>query len=304
MNIVKFKDIIHPTDTDFNEYLKGQYTWFVHMRYAVPFSELTSAEYTQCELNINNLLGSEKKFWDLITDFDYLAYVDESATAEANSISTFSRINDFSTDPEITIDDVKRFRTWLAETLLTFDQEHGEQKYVLYSERTTHMLQYYAGGMYDDVVKWLSQYTPNVSTYSTTVSECGCNYGLSDLNLAVSTCDPLYIYRNNVYDDMVKDFGSLVFWFDKPVDFLSEFKLYIDNIIKLDLPLTTVSYALNLTDCGCIGNTAQTVGMEILTRLSKALGYLIAGESSGNKNFIGDAFLDFAKNLYEKMYWV
>lgn len=306
MNVIKFKDQIRPKDKLFNEYLKGKYAYWIRMRYIVPFDFITEKQYIAFENNVDELLCMNIVVWD-ITVGDIANYVDVEATDSANSTLPFKRNNLFSTDSDITIDEVKKFRRWLAKTLLMFDSnEDGSQKHELYTESFTRVLRYYANDMYDEVVKALMEITPEFGLMTPKLSDCGCGADLSGLyNLQAGMCNPLEMYRRHMYDEMVKHFGDLAFWLDDySKEFIKEFKAYIDNIISLNLPLRPSPYMSNFTDCPCTGqDDSQENYLAILRRLSITLGYLHDDEVKGHKNYMADAFLDWASILYEYMQW-
>ena len=105
---------------------------------------------------------------------------------------------------DITVDEVKKFRTWLAKTILTFDVgSKGIQRNELFTQEQTYVLQYYANNMYDDVVKKLSGFNNQVSQQIKT-SSCGCSS--VDLNslYSIESCDMLGTYRKNLYNEMDK----------------------------------------------------------------------------------------------------
>ena len=107
MNIVKLKDIIKPGDDFFNNYLKGKYAWWVHMRYIIPFDKMGVHGYIACEEDINDLFkppyGTE--FRDTY-DQNMWPYIDEQATDSANCWHQFETKNKYSTTSNITINDV------------------------------------------------------------------------------------------------------------------------------------------------------------------------------------------------------
>lgn len=327
MNIIKFKDSIRPDDSLFNTYLKGKYAYWVRMRYVVPFEVITPEEYVLCEHDDRNLQSFAGKYRDMFKDKALAAWVDEMETETINDIQKYTRLNKHTTDSELTIADVKRFRTWLAEQLLLLDQTiSGKQRYELYNEDFTHVLEYYANGMFDDIIKWLNKYgqtgvdinlgrstcgcvptinelTLNGGVTAVTGTGCGCTSSTNDINLLnLATCDPIAVYRAAIKAKMVEYFGDMNFWMQMPYTFLSEFKAYIDNIIRLNLPFGEVNYN-NYNDCLCGNASGQLNAMEILGRLSRSLGLIISGETVGNRNYISDAFMDWAQNLYELMYW-
>lgn len=294
-------------DDLFNTYLKGKYAYWIRMRYVIPFDFISQTDYISFEDDVDKLLKSDVKYWDSEKG-DLGIYIDVNGTDSANNIMPFVRANKFTTDDDLTIDEIKRFRTWLAETLLTFDSNmNGVQKNELYTESFTKVLEYYAGGMFNDVVKALMEIdvTFNISTPG--VSNCGCGSGtsLSDLyGWGADICDPLGMYRKHIYNEMVKKFSDVDFWSDFSDIFLIEFKAYIDNIIRLNLPLTASPYVSNFTDCSCVGQEdSQEAYMEILKRLSKSLEYIYSGETKGHLNYISKAFTDWSTTLYELMEW-
>lgn len=313
MNLIKFKDQIRPGDDLFNTYLKGKYAYWIQMRYIVPFEFIDTRKYVEMEGDSTILTGWRDRgcaqpdpyYWD-IRSGNIEAWVDIEGTEEANSINRFSIHNNFTSDSDITLDEIKKFRTWLAATLLRFDQANdGSQIHRLYNEDITEMLKYYAGGMYDPCVKALSKLGNTISIDRIVNSECGCSgTNLSGLyNEHLSTCDPLYAYRKYMYDQMVHAFSNIDFWTRFPELFIKEFKQYIDNIIQLNLPLKGTSWLSTFVDCTCHMNSDQLMYMEILKRLSKALEYIRLDDVTGNLNFISKALRDWSTELYEAMEW-
>ena len=157
--------------------------------------------------------------------------------------------------------------------------------------------------MYDDVIKWLNKYGQFITEFNLNKSSCGCIPKATDMNSAVlSVCDPINIYRQSIKSKMVEYFGDPDFWIQFPVEFLSEFKAYVDNIIRLNLPFEADKYT-NFNDCLCGKSSNQLAAIEILKRLTKALELMVSGVATGNKNYISDALRDWARDLYELMYW-
>lgn len=314
MNIIKFKDHIRLNDPLFNTYLKGKYAYWIQMRYVVPFDFITRDQYVAFENDIEGLIGWRKRgcakpevnYWDIYSS-NLEAYVDVDETESANNIIPFSRHNSFTTDDDLTLDEVKKFRTWLANACLDFDRnDNGKQKYQFYTEEFTDILEYYAKGMHDKTTKMLARIPVEfgVDVLNIKGSSCTvCGDGQNLYNMKSGLCDPLSTYRKFVYSEMVKKFGDTDFWADFPDIFLLEFKQYIDNIIRLDLPLATSEYTSVFKDCACQSNPEQIFATETLKRLSTSLGYMIDGEVQGNKNFISKAFMDWATSLYENMEW-
>lgn len=293
MNIIKLYDKINPSDDHFNNFLKGKYAWWIHMRYIVSFDIMTEQDYVACENNIDNLYngGFEYRNSD---DESFSSYIDYNITNTINSIGNLISYNKLSTGPDITISDIKQFRTWLAKTILTFN--------LINNDVQTWMLQYYANGMYDDTIKKLIAFSNNTIEINTKTSECGCGSDTSIYNMMINECDPLAIYKKNIYNEMVHTFSDLSFWQIFDISFIEEFKKYIDNIIAVNLPLKLSIKTNKYNDCTCITENDDEYKM-ILQRLSVSLEYIINNQIDGHKNYIMDSLNDWARNLYETMEW-
>lgn len=319
MNIIKLKDEIMPADMPmaehFNKHLKGKYAYWVQMRYIVSFDHMRHEGYVACEGDISKLLprtdGSLPKPYgapvlDIYED-GIMRYVDSIETDKINNVIGFRMKNSYSPDDDITVDELKRFRTWLAGELLKMDQtELGVQKKTYFTEAETHVLDYYANDMYNDVVKALTEFgVTQVTLSSLDSNSCGCHNGnISSLyNLELSSCDPMAIYRKNIYNKMVEMFSNLSFWQQWPPEFVNEFKKYIDNILKCNFILSKSQWTTEFADCGCQTKSEQDRAVEILKKLSISLGYIRDEKTYGHNNYINDALYEWASGLYEKMRW-
>lgn len=320
MNIVKIYNTYAPEgiDTTIFDYVNGKYCYLINWKWIVPFEytvvdpetkeeqtfSFSKEDYIEC--STNDHAPAEYPFAGYA---DYLIHnlIDPDLTEKANSIVKFVEANKFTPDDDITIEELKNFRTWLAERLYAFLSEDPQ----VYGFDIMEMLNYYIQHMYDDTVRHLTTFTPKTSVdilTATNRSTCGCQgaTGLSILGAGVSVCDPIYIYRKSVYEKMVDIFSNVQFWTDREKLFLIEFKKYIDGIIKLNFPLYTVDYVSDLYDCGCLSDadSSQERLMGYLKNLSKSLEYIINDDMTSHKNFIGDSFNKWAVYLYEKMQWV
>lgn len=321
MNIVKIKDIHLPVDPDTQEplvdpivfdYVKDKYCYLINWKWIVPFSytlldeetgeaqTFTFNDYIECSKDDK---APEDYPYANLLDYVNLGLVDFALTEKANSIARFVEANNFSSDSDITLDELKKFRTWLAQTLLRVLVE-------VESYDITEMLKYYAENMYDSTVQHLTHFVPKKATdvlTATTKNTCGCA-SQSNANLigSVTTCDALLLYRKAVYEKMVEVFSDISFWSELEPELLEEIKKYIDGIIHHNLPLYTVDYVSDLYDCGCLSDkdASQERLMSYLKSLSKAFGFMAEGNIQGNRNFIGDALNRWAAYLYERMYWV
>ena len=345
MNIIKFKDIRLTEEMLskcncpcklseekirlFNKDLKGKYAYAINWTTAIPLKYLSQEDYVQ--ISIGLVQAPE----NICIDIKYLPpfLIDTDETNTINNVDKFETLNKYTTDSDITLDEIKRFRPWLAHALLS----EGE-----FDCDTTHMLEYYSydddstlegSGMYDSVIKQLSSFGNTKMIFNTPsyTSSCGCggsvnknNYNsysnISSLNNSSCQCnnnglsaicnssksfDIVSIYKMNLYVKMVDTFRNIDFWLPFNQTVVIDMKNYVDNIIKTDLPLTTAQPVSNYVDCGCLSvkNSEQQINMGILRNLSQALEYIINDDVKTHKNFINDALLKWASVLYEKMYW-
>lgn len=293
----------------FNNHLKGKYAYWLHMRYIVSFDHMGHGRYVDYEEDINRLFQSNIPYLD-INELSFIdVYVDIRETDRVNSVIELRLKNNYSPDQDITIEELKLFRTWLATELLSLDQsEKGEQKYHYFTEQETHVLKYYSNNMYDYTIKILSEFgSNNVIISNISFNNCGCSHSsdLSSLyNDSINICDPIHIYKKNIYEKMVQMFSDLNFWIQWPREFILTFKKYIDNIIKTNLPLQQSNLSNDFTDCGClVNNDGQLNAISILRRLSTSLDYIQSNNSNGHKNYINDALRDWSSMLYENMQW-
>lgn len=320
MNIVKILDAHVPVDfTDDAKvvfgYLKDKYCYLINWKWIVPFEytvvdnetgeentfSFSTEQYIEC--SINNHAPIEGYPYAEYTQYVAYHLIDIALTEKANSIARFIEANNFSSDSDITLDELKKFRTWLAQTLLRVlvDVE---------SYDITEMLKYYAENMFDTTVQHLTHFVPKQSVdilNAIAKSTCGCaSKNNTNLIGSVTTCDALLLYRKAVYEKMVEIFSDISFWSELEPELLLEIKKYIDGIIHHNLPLYTVDYVSDLYDCGCLSDAdaSQERLMGYLKSLSRAFEMMAEGKVQGNRNFIGDALNRWAAYLYERMSWV
>jgi hypothetical protein len=319
MNIVKLKDVIMPDEYTisefFNKNLKGKYAYWVKMRYIFPLDSLDYETYIKYEQMSDIQLAGHgiHKHIDLYGEDCCMIqfakkYIDATETEMANDIHQFKTSNMYVADFDIDINDLRTFRTWLANELLLLNTGDNGNYLSLYTPDQIHMLEYYKNNMYDDVVKALSTFggnnESNITLEQLGQSTCGCSSDLSSLyNLSVNVCDSMTIYRKNIYTHMVEMFSKIDFWSQFPSPFILEFKKYIDNIIKCNFKLTKSQYISEYADCGCINNDEQADLIAILKRLSQSLQYIADNNTIGNKNYINDSLRDWSSRLYELMEW-
>lgn len=314
MNIVKFRDIYLETNDsslttsdieNFNANLRGKYAYVVNWKWVVPMSKMSETEFVNASVldssqgteDIpNNLIPFGAIQLDKISD-----YVDHSETEITNNVSRYLKLNEFVSDSDITIDDAKKFRQYLAEQLLAIKYE--------FVKGETQMLNYYKDNMYDSVVDSLTIFTENNQVQLLYIGKKSCDClttkGLQGQAVVNGQCDPIYEYRRGVYSKMVELFSDYNYWIGLG-GLCIDFKKYIDAIIKYNLPLFISSNINVFDDCTCTSRTdsLQERGINTMKNLSLALQYIIDSDVDGHKNFINEALSVFASQYYERMYWI
>lgn len=303
MNIVKFKDIyLTQENADqltedemilFNKWFKGRYAYVVNWTWCVPFDVMTEAQYVL--VSEQNEIG---EYVNLLYS-SVLNLVDQSTTSRINSVELYKNLNKFVSDDEITLDELKNFRNWMAENLLEIRTN------LLSGEFET--LSYYKEDMFDQVIKSLSLFTTNTQPTVTYVNQKSCNCMTSNIksNMTITNqCDAVSEYRRGIYNRMVELFSDYTYWNDLG-GFIAEFKRYIDGIISYNLPLYTSQYVNVFDDCTCASQTdaLQQRGIRAMKNLSQALQYIIDNDVTGHKNFINTSLNVFASEYYEMMKW-
>ena len=305
MNIVKFSDIILNEQNSaeltqeerdlFNTKFKGKYAYCVNWIYVIALEDITYQEYIDISTGDDNLIVEHLDL-ELIKN-----YVDISATQDANMVEKYLLANEFTPDSSITIDELKLFRTKLADMLY---------KAIGYNldNVTKEMLNYYREEMHDDTIDHLSYFasgTEHDLISTTNTSTCGCQNNTQVFNqYAISSCNPIYIYRKGVYEKMVSVFSDIDFWLKLNKDFLNEIKRYIDGIIECNLPLHTSQFSTTLHDCGCLTrNNVQEERMQILKDLSSCFYFLATDNYINKKNHISLTLNKWSSLLYERMRW-
>lgn len=303
MNIVKFKDIyLTQENADqltedemilFNKWFKGRYAYVVNWTWCVPFDVMTEAEYVL--VSEQNAIG---EYVNLLYS-SILNLVDQSTTSRINSVELYKNLNKFVSDDEITLDELKNFRNWMAENLLEIRTN------LLSGEFET--LSYYKEDMFDQVIKSLSLFTTNTQPTVTYVNQKSCNCMTSNIksNMTITNqCDAVSEYRRGIYNRMVELFSDYTYW-NELGGFIAEFKRYIDGIISYNLPLYTSQYVNVFDDCTCASQTdaLQQRGIRAMKNLSQALQYIIDNDVAGHKNFINTSLNVFASEYYEMMKW-
>lgn len=321
MNIVKIKDIVlneaSGLDVElFNTYFRGRYAYVVNWKWIVRIEDVPSNKFVEFSVNDEVPEDCIKLDLDKYTD-----YIDDVVTDKINDVSKYIAFNKFVPD-DVTIEDLKGFRTWLATTILdSFD---------ITDANINHMLTYYSNDMHDNIIDWLSVFgsaqlalttqsqsgcgynktsgaTQSVVATTINSSSCGCGSGnMSGLYLQrLSQCDPIMIYRKNIYLKMVNVFSDMSFWQQFDPEFIEMIMVYIDGIIKADFDLVKSTFTSDFVDCGCVNDNlaAQQRQIARLQKLYNAFKYIVDDDIVGHKTYITTALSEWATYLYEIMEW-
>ena len=296
MNIVKFKDIRLGGETSatqtlydgiYNEKLKNQYKAVVNWKWIVELDFDKYMEYSEKNIKPDDSIDLEK----------YIEYVDWTETEKANSVSIFVEKNKFTPDSDITIEELKNFRTWLASII---------NKIFITEDDERVMLSYYENNMYDDVIRKLALVDSGIKLYNETTSTgCSCCNNSYDIIYAYGydDCDPISVYSSNIYNIMVKYFSDLNYWIGKK-NICGDIQKYLENIVKMDFTLVRSNRVDSYSDCTCVvDNSQQDAYKTILKRLAKVFGWIYNDEITGHKNEASIVLGIWAKELYENMQW-
>lgn len=292
MNIVKFKDVILEGDDLFNTYLKGQYVYAINWQWLHPITpdfgnrEYISASKNPLELTIR------------IGYTDYIDYIDMDETTRINDVKLFMYKNTQKTDIDITIEDVKKFRTNLAIWLWDYNLINEN-----FDVKIRTMVNYYRQNMNDETTRILinimgTTYSP--VTVSTFVSSNTCGCGSTNVQQLQSSgsCNTLDTYVQAIHFIMFNTFSDYTFWLDK-TEICQRMIKYLQTIINQNLPLTTETDVIN---CSTIHIDYQLRHQQQLQNVITALEYIVNDDINGNKNFITQALRGFAE-MYDRLQW-
>lgn len=313
MNLIKYKDIILDGESGltpgqisiFNEHIRGKYVYCMYWYWIMPLEKTANTQVSQWEYDLCNGIKTKTEvqsnilsqniphlFYNQIKD-----YIDLSSTETINDVSKYKIFNQY-IPKDITLDEIKKFRTWLAETLLSFQPTDTKE---------IKILTYYKNKMSDDTVSSLEMFDLNKIILNKTVTNacnCGCTNTGSSIDI-YNNCQPVEMYRKSVYYSMIDLFSNIEYWTARDEDFLIMFKRYVDGVIKANLDLTKPTYIDDFVECGCNLEikTKQERSINRLKKLSEAIQMMKDNNISGNKNYIISALNEWATYLYEIMEW-
>lgn len=314
----------------FNSVLRNKYAYAIHWEYILPmineidgksipvgdpFNPGVDVNYVNAELG-NVETSMLLKFTDLNP------WIDQVRTLGIlqNDKIKYDYLNEFTPDDDITIEELKVFRTWLASILLANTPVINNWTN---SDMLITMLTYYKQNMQDTTTGILAEFARymdnkvlvtgtsakdiQVNLASIGLSSgCGCFGGVQGVgNVAATTgCDPLQIYRNAIYNYMVETFSNVEYWMEQ-VEICVEMRKYLEGILKVGLPLGS-KIIDQYADCGCntLDSDSQVRYRKMIEALIQSLTYIIEGNVPGNRNYVATAFANWATYLYEYMYWI
>ena len=312
----------------FNTRYRNRYCYTINWNWIVSITTPMS-DYLEMSQNpdicITGMVeGADLEDW-IIPLEGFLPWMDNQLTSRiaTNEQNKYNYLNEFTPDGDVTVEELRIFRRWLARILLANRPLIDMRKD---SVSLTRMLTYYAQDLYDDVIKALSDMTPYMERKSLVIgntvaqtyksflgtaalqfsSGCGCmgaNTGVGLVNGAAA-CDPMQMYRNSIYNYMIAVFSDVNYWMEQ-TEICEEMIKYIDGILKVGFPLGS-NVVNQYADCTCntMDNNEQARLTGMLKNLRTSLEYIIRDEVTGNKNFINTSLNNWAVYLYENMMWV
>ena len=320
MNIIKFTDSVIEGHEWYNSHLRGKYAYWVHCKYAVPLDSISQSIYISLEKETdeNIVLYLRTEGIDVITSDDAWVSIDGTAMEVVNNIDVYLTANKFVAKDNIPLDDLKKFRTWLATNLLNYiNSFKSNLEYSKYwSESFEHVLQYYVDGMVDDTVRWLNEFGGvSINITNPSINTCGCVGGGTNLsslyNEKLSVCDSISIYKENVKQYMVSMLSNVDLWVDlNKVDdkFLPEIIKYLNGIITENLPLVQSTSTLSDTfSCKCLSTpgAGQVQAQAVLQNVIGVFDLIINHTTNASlpKLSASSILSTWLSTLYENMEW-
>lgn len=237
----------------------------------------------------------------------YYAYIDNEKTDKANDTTKYMYLNKYAVDDDITEDEVRCFRTWLAKSMLDLTPELSDIQKV--------MLSFYANEMNDSTciaIGTMSKFKPTLyKGGSTFTASCGCQSGTAMTNTTFlqlfgnGMCDPLLEYKAMLHSQMVDMFTNIDTWTQYD-EFLLDIIKYLKAILKMNLSLYSINtFSSTFAECGKLNEKelGQKNGISSINALIEAFQYIYNGEQDAHKNFITQTLSNWSDNIYELMRW-
>ena len=163
MNIVKLKDIkldescgLSSDKIDlFNAQFKGRYVHCINWTYLVPLEKMNNEDAItlskELQEGTTTITSIDQYPWFYLHEL--AEYVDENDTEKVNAIYKYIEYNSFTPDKELTLEQIKMFRTWLATMLFNLLSKEPDVE-----KNTIAMLNYYKNEMNDNVIDTLASF--------------------------------------------------------------------------------------------------------------------------------------------------
>jgi len=230
----------------------------------------------------------------LYTDLESAGYINTTETESLNAVTDYIASNKIQRYSEVTLELAQQFRTLLATWVL--DAYEGQTMPTGLKETMT----FYAAGKSDDTYKTLQGVMQYSGKRVETSKGCGCTDSTSSVTVSTG-CDFDTAYVEGMHNIMVTYFRSASFWRALPKSSIQNILIYIDAIIKYDLPIF-----YDIDEWGdCTVCDVQYNKMKGITDLKniQATFNLIYTDDTSRARYLNDSLYLFAETYYELMEW-
>lgn len=302
MNIIKFRDEIHPTSELFNDKLSGKYAIAIQYKYIYPIETdgLSREDYIDLECGL--VLPIEGDYMDYADVSSYISI--ETVTYDHNKLNKLISYNELY-DKGVALDETKQYRKLIAGFLLAGIPSE------LLSQQEHILLNYYANDMVDDTIITLNGISSPVLYTAPDIRlscECNCNKNNGStytyMNNSFECMTPIQIYKLQVYQHMISNFSNYKFWQKCDILLLENIIKYTQAVIDYNLPISNENNVVHI-DYSCAANDINTIQLHlqgILSGFIDSLQHIIDNTISGNKTSVSCNLEEFAK-IYELLRW-
>lgn len=230
----------------------------------------------------------------LYADLSSAGYINTTETETLNTVTEYIASNKIQRYSAVTLELAQQFRTLLASWILTaYD---GQTMPTGLKEAMT----FYAADKSDDTYRTLQDVMQYSGKRVETSKGCGCTDSTSSVTVSTG-CDFDNAYIEGMHNIMVTYFRSATFWRALPKSLIQNVLIYIDAIIKYDLPIF-----YDIDEWGdCTVCDVQYNKMKGITDLKniQATFNLIFTDDTSRARYMNDNLYLFAETYYELMEW-